>query len=83
MSKKLICMLLACLMILSLSACGKQTEQPAELVVEGNGGERRSRLHPLGNLRPQRARQGKQRMGCARRHAVPLRLHGRSPDRLL
>ena len=36
MSKKLICMLLACLMILSLSACGKQTEQPAELVVEGN-----------------------------------------------
>ena len=36
MSKKLICMLLAYLMIPSLSACGKQTEQPAELVVEGN-----------------------------------------------
>ena len=37
MSKKLICMLLACLMILSLSACGKQSKnEPAELVVEGN-----------------------------------------------
>lgn len=37
MIKKIGCMLLACLMILSLAACGKQTEKEAmELVVEGN-----------------------------------------------
>ena len=36
MSKRIFCMLLVCMMILSLAACGKQAEQPVEPVVEGN-----------------------------------------------
>lgn len=37
MSKKIVCVFLVCLMILSLAACGKQSKnEPAELVVEGN-----------------------------------------------
>ena len=36
MTKKIVCMILALAIILSLSACGKQTEHPAEQVIEGN-----------------------------------------------
>lgn len=36
MSKKTVSVFLVCLMILSLAACGKKTEEPAELVLEGN-----------------------------------------------
>ena len=37
MSKKIVCVFLVCLMILSLAACGKQSKnEPAELVVKGN-----------------------------------------------
>ena len=36
MTKKFLCAFLAISMILSLAACGKKTEEPAEIIDEGN-----------------------------------------------